>query len=64
MIIAIDPAATSGRDTAARLALLVGKISSDPDVRLPGRRGQNARRQALTEGIDIDDDLMAEIERL
>ncbi len=63
-IIAINPAATSAVDTAQRLALLAGEISRDPNVRLPGRRGQSLRRLALTEGITVEDEVVAAIERL
>ncbi|MGY5779792.1 Ldh family oxidoreductase [Rhizobium sp. LEGMi135b] len=63
-IIAINPAATSGADTAQRLALLAGEITRDPNVRLPGRRGQSSRRLVLTEGITVEDEVIAAIERL
>ncbi len=63
-IIAINPAATSAADTAERLALLAGEITRDPNVRLPGRRGQSSRRLALTEGIAVEDEVIAAIEKL
>ena len=63
-IIAINPEATSAVDTAQRLALLAGEITRDPNVRLPGRRGQSARRLALSEGIDVEDEVIASIKRL
>ncbi len=63
-IIAINPAATSAADTAQRLALLADEITRDPNVRLPGRRGQSSRRLALTEGITVEDEVIAAIERL
>ena len=63
-IIAINPEATSAVDTAQRLALLAGEITRDPNVRLPGRRGQSARRLALSEGIDVEDEVIAAIKRL
>ncbi|WP_168878747.1 Ldh family oxidoreductase [Rhizobium sp. P28RR-XV] len=63
-IIAINPAATSATDTAQRLALLAGEITRDPNVRLPGRRGQSARRLALTEGISVEDEVIAAIEKV
>jgi (2R)-3-sulfolactate dehydrogenase (NADP+) len=61
MIIAIDPKATSGRDTASRLAQLAAEITSDPNVRLPGRRAQGVRREALLNGITVDDDVITAI---
>jgi (2R)-3-sulfolactate dehydrogenase (NADP+) len=63
-IIAINPAAMSTADTAQRLALLAGEITRDPNVRLPGRRGQTSRRTALTEGISVEDEVIAAIDRL
>ncbi len=63
-IIAINPAATSAADTARRLALLAGEITRDPNVRLPGRRGQGSRRLALSEGIFVEDEVVSAIERL
>ncbi|MDK4706332.1 Ldh family oxidoreductase [Rhizobium sp. CNPSo 4062] len=63
-IIAINPAATSAADTAQRLALLAGEITRDPHVRLPGRRGQSSRRLAVMEGITVEDEVIAAIERL
>jgi (2R)-3-sulfolactate dehydrogenase (NADP+) len=57
MIIAIDPEATGGGGTASRLALLAATMTADPNVRLPGRRGQGSRREALAEGIQIDDEI-------
>lgn len=60
-IIAINPAAMSAADTAKRLALLASEITSDPNVRLPGRRGQTARREALANGISVEDDVIAAI---
>ncbi len=63
-IIAINPAAMSAADTAQRLALLAGEIPRDPNVRLPGRRGQSSRRLALTEGITVEAEVIAAIERL
>lgn len=63
-IIAINPSATSAADTAQRLALLAGEITRDPNVRLPGRRGQGSRRLALAHGITVEDEVIAAIERL
>jgi (2R)-3-sulfolactate dehydrogenase (NADP+) len=57
MIIAIDPGAT-GPNSAARLTSLASEITSDPGVRLPGRRGQNSRRDALANGISVDDEIL------
>ncbi|WFU08654.1 Ldh family oxidoreductase [Rhizobium sp. CB3090] len=64
MIIAINPVATSTVDTAQRLALLASEITQDPNVRLPGRRGQTARRAAIANGILVEDDVIAAIQKL
>ncbi|AJY45053.1 sulfolactate dehydrogenase [Martelella endophytica] len=57
-IIVIDPRATGGSGVAARLSLLAETIARDPGTRLPGKRGANARRKALAEGLVIDEDVM------
>lgn len=62
-IIAIDPSAT-GEHTADRLKALAGELSAQEGVRIPGRRGQNLRRQAYEKGLDIEDDVIAAIEAL
>ncbi|WP_018901888.1 Ldh family oxidoreductase [Rhizobium sp. 2MFCol3.1] len=64
MLIVINPDATGGAVAAARMGRLAEEITSDPDVRLPGRRGQNARRAAIENGIDVEDDLIALIRSL
>lgn len=64
MLIVINPDATGGAAAAARMGRLAEEITSDPDVRLPGRRGQNARRAAIENGIEVEDDLIALIRSL
>jgi (2R)-3-sulfolactate dehydrogenase (NADP+) len=64
MLIVINPDATGGAVAAARMGRLAEEITSDPDVRLPGRRGQNARRAAIENGIEVEDDLIALIRSL
>ncbi len=64
MLIVINPDATGGAVAAARMGRLAEEITSDPDVRLPGRRGQNARRAAIENGIEVEDDLIALIRLL
>jgi (2R)-3-sulfolactate dehydrogenase (NADP+) len=61
MIIVINPRASGGSIVGDRLAQLAAEISSDPQVRLPGRRGQNARREALENGIEVEEEVLAEI---
>ena len=58
MIIVINPEAGGGAFAAARLTELANEISSDPGVRLPGRRGLTARRAAIENGIDVEDDVV------
>jgi (2R)-3-sulfolactate dehydrogenase (NADP+) len=60
-IIAINPAAMSASNTAERLVLLAGAITADPNARLPGRRGQTARRDAIVNGLTVDDEVIAAI---
>lgn len=59
MIIAIDPAATGGAGTAERLRQLAATMMADPGLRLPGRRSQGRRRDALATGLDIDSEMAA-----
>jgi len=63
-IIAINPAAMSVSDTAQRLALLASEITQDPNVRLPGRRGQTSRREAIANGILVEDEVIEAIKGL
>jgi (2R)-3-sulfolactate dehydrogenase (NADP+) len=59
MLIVINPDATGGAVAAERMGRLADEIASDPGVRLPGRRGQNARRAAIENGIEVEDELIA-----
>lgn len=61
-IIAIDPEATGG--SAAHMARLAEELGREEGVRLPGRRGFNLRRQALENGIDVEEDVLAMIATL
>lgn len=62
-LIAIDPAAGT-QSAAGRIAALAQEIASEDGVRLPGRRGQNTRRQAIENGLDIEDALIETIRAL
>lgn len=66
MLIVIDPRASAGGvvDPAGRLAELANVMGQDENVRLPGRRGQNARKVALENGIEVEDDVLAAIRAL
>jgi (2R)-3-sulfolactate dehydrogenase (NADP+) len=57
-IIVIDPKASGGADMLPRLSLLAEMIGSDPGARLPGKRGATQRRQALANGLVLDDDIL------
>jgi (2R)-3-sulfolactate dehydrogenase (NADP+) len=62
--IAIDPAALAGSDKfAERVEAVVSTMLSDPEVRLPGARRFAAERAAKA-GLEIPDDLLAQIEKL
>jgi (2R)-3-sulfolactate dehydrogenase (NADP+) len=63
--IAIDPAALAGTDRFfERVETVVGTMLSDPEVRLPGARRFAAERSARVNGIDVPDELLAQIEKL
>ncbi|WP_117192895.1 Ldh family oxidoreductase [Rhizobium terrae] len=62
-LIVIDPGAGTVSATE-RIAELAHQMASEDGVRLPGRRGQNARRAAIENGLDIEDEVMAAIKAL
>lgn len=64
IIIALDPVRIGGASTTARMAELATRVADEPGARLPGRRGQTARRQAIEQGIEVEDDVLAAIARL
>jgi len=61
MIMVINPEAGGGAFAVSRLTELANEISSDPGVRLPGRRGLTARREAIENGIEVEDDVIDHI---
>lgn len=62
--IAIDPGALAGLDKfAERVETVVSTMLSDPEVRLPGAR-RFASERAAKAGIEVPDDLLAQIEKL
>ncbi|SFA90531.1 (2R)-3-sulfolactate dehydrogenase (NADP+) [Rhizobium sp. NFR07] len=63
-IILIDPDAANGGGTAERMAGLAGEMAKQEGVRLPGRRGRSLRAQALTNGIEIEDNVISAIHKL
>jgi (2R)-3-sulfolactate dehydrogenase (NADP+) len=63
--IAIDPAALSGMDKyAERVETIVSTMLADAEVRLPGARRFAAENTARAQGIEIADELLAQIEKL
>jgi (2R)-3-sulfolactate dehydrogenase (NADP+) len=62
--IAIDPGALAGNGKfSERVETIVSTMLSDPEVRLPGAR-RFAAEAAAKKGIEVADDLMAQIEKL
>jgi (2R)-3-sulfolactate dehydrogenase (NADP+) len=62
LIIAFDPAAFGG--SIAYFAQLIGSIEAQQGARVPGSRRLAARQKAATDGLKIDDALVATIEGL
>lgn len=63
--IAIDPGALAGQAKfAERIETVVRTMLADPEVRLPGARRFAAEKAAHSSGIEIPDDLLAQIEKL
>jgi (2R)-3-sulfolactate dehydrogenase (NADP+) len=58
--IAIDPAALAGSHSYLdRIEVLIGEMLSDKGVRLPGQRRDALRQQAVAQGIEVPDALLA-----
>ena len=63
--IALDPAALAGTERfLERVETVVATMLSDPEVRLPGARRFAAERSARAQGIEVPDELIAQIEKL
>ena len=63
--IAIDPASLAGMETFfERTETVVSTMLADPEVRLPGSRRFAAEKAAHAGGIEIADDLLAQIQKL
>ncbi len=63
--IAIDPSALAGMDRYfERVQTVVDAMLSDPEVRLPGARRFASQRSARAHGIEVPDELVAQIEKL
>jgi (2R)-3-sulfolactate dehydrogenase (NADP+) len=64
MIIAIDPEGATGAGTLQRMADLADAMATEDGVRLPGRRGRDLRGRAVSEGIEVADDVLQAIDAL
>jgi (2R)-3-sulfolactate dehydrogenase (NADP+) len=63
--LAIDPGALAGMDKYfERMETVVSTMLADPEVRLPGARRFAGEKSARSQGIDIPDELLAQIEKL
>ena len=63
--IAIDPASLAGREAYfERVESVVSAMLADEGVRLPGARRFGAERVARSGGIEVPDDLLAQVEKL
>ena len=62
--LAIDPSALAGMDRYfERVEAVVTRMLADPEVRLPGAR-RFASEKRSTDGIEVPDELLAQIEKL
>src|SRR5947208_16729975 len=63
--IVIDPSALAGTEKfSERVETLVSAMLADPEVRLPGARRFACEKAARSRGIEIPDELLAQIEKL
>ena len=63
VLMAIDPGGL-GAQGLARIGVLAAAIEGQADARLPGRRRQQLRAKLTSEGLPIDPELLAQIEKL
>ncbi|MCV0397976.1 MAG: Ldh family oxidoreductase [Rhizobiaceae bacterium] len=64
LLIAIDPAGFGGLKALERFAEMAVAVEEGGTARLPGRRRQVLRQQLERDGIEVDANLLAEIERI
>jgi (2R)-3-sulfolactate dehydrogenase (NADP+) len=63
--IAIDPGALAGLEKfSERVEAVVAAMQADPEVRLPGARRFASERSSRKNGIEVPDELLAQIEAL
>ncbi len=61
--VVIDPKAFGGETFLARVEALAAEVLSQPGTRLPGERRHTNRAAARAHGVDIGEDLLAELRR-
>jgi (2R)-3-sulfolactate dehydrogenase (NADP+) len=64
LFIALDPAAFAGGQLAERVELLLGAMTEQSGVRLPGERRSATRRQTARNGVALERNLLATLQRL
>lgn len=64
LLLAIDPEALGGAQAAARIAALAAGFDGNGESRLPGRRRQQIAARVRAEGIEVDENLKAQIDAL
>src|SRR6266704_4001699 len=63
--IVIDPSALAGTEKfSERVETIVAAMLADPEVRLPGARRFACEKTARSRGIEVPDELLAQIEKL
>jgi (2R)-3-sulfolactate dehydrogenase (NADP+) len=60
-ILAMDPEAAGGPQAIGRVGALLAAIADEPGTRIPGERGRALRTRAATEGLEVDDEVIAAI---
>lgn len=64
LFIVIDPDAFAGSTSYLnRVEVLLGEMLKDDGVRLPGARRESLRRQALADGIEVPEAMLAQLDR-
>jgi (2R)-3-sulfolactate dehydrogenase (NADP+) len=61
--IVLEPTAFAGENFFHRVEALVADVDSQPDTRLPGDRRYRSRAAARSDGVEIPEDLLAELSR-
>ncbi|MCK5365699.1 MAG: Ldh family oxidoreductase, partial [Gammaproteobacteria bacterium] len=61
--VVIDPKAFGGETFLDRVEALAAEVLSQPGTRLPGERRHTNRAAARAHGVDIGEDLLAELRR-